>query len=103
MNEVGGDRWEQAVEWPLTAAALLFLVAYAWPILDQELAPEAVLVCSIVTWAAWTGFALDHTVRLILSRDRARFVRSNVLDLLVVALPVLRPLRLLRLSVCSRC
>ncbi|WP_206053650.1 potassium channel family protein [Nocardioides iriomotensis] len=43
------------------------------------------------------GFALDYTVRLILSRDRSRFVSSNVLDLLVVALPILRPLRLLRL------
>lgn len=29
--------------------------------------------------------------------DRRRFIRSNLLDLVVVALPILRPLRLLRL------
>lgn len=30
-------RWERATEWPLTVAALFFLVAYAWPVLDPTL------------------------------------------------------------------
>jgi hypothetical protein len=29
--------WEQRMEWPLTVAALLFLGAYAWPILEPGL------------------------------------------------------------------
>lgn len=42
-------------------------------------------------------FAVDYVARLALSRDRVAFARSNLFDLAVVALPLLRPLRLLRL------
>lgn len=91
------ERWEEVGNWPLTAAAVLFLVAYAWPILDPGLSAGWADACRVVTWAAWAVFALDYVVRLALSRDRAGFVRGNVFDLLVVVLPVLRPLRLLRL------
>jgi hypothetical protein len=28
------QRWEDAADWPLTRAAVIFLAAYAWPILD---------------------------------------------------------------------
>ncbi|MDT4960204.1 MAG: hypothetical protein QOD31_4003, partial [Pseudonocardiales bacterium] len=31
------ERWEARGEWPLAAAAALFLGAYAWPILDVHL------------------------------------------------------------------
>jgi voltage-gated potassium channel len=91
------DRWEAAVDWPLTMAALLFLAAYAWPILDPALSPSLRSLCRVVTWSAWAQFAVDYVARLGLSRDRRAFVRGNVLDLAVVVLPILRPLRLLRL------
>ena len=96
-TEARRERWEAAADWPLTAAALLFLGAYAWPILDPDLAPGWQTTCFVVTWGAWVSFALDYVARLWLSRDRGRFARDNIFDLLVVALPVLRPLRLLRL------
>ena len=31
------ERWESASEWPLTVTAVIFLIAYAWPILDPNL------------------------------------------------------------------
>lgn len=96
-EEAARDRWERTSEWPLMVTAVLFLAAYAWPILDQDLASEWQTLCQVVTWVAWASFALDYLVRMVLSRHRAAFVRHNVLDLLVVALPILRPLRLLRL------
>ena len=49
MDEPRRDHWEHATEWPLTAAALLFLGAYAWPILDPDLDPDWVGVCEVVT------------------------------------------------------
>ena len=76
--------------------ALLFLGAYAWPILDPDLAQPWVRLCTVVTWVAWAAFALDYAVRLALAPDRRRFVRRNLLDLAVVVLPLLRPLRVLR-------
>jgi voltage-gated potassium channel len=91
------ERWERAVEWPVTLLALLFLAGYAWPILDVGLNPPWPNVCRALTWAAWAAFAVDCVVRLALSIDRGRFVHSNPVDLAVVLLPLLRPLRLLRL------
>ena len=90
-------RWETRAELPLTLAALAFLAAYAWPILQPDLAPAWTAVCRLITWGTWALFAVDYAVRLALSGRRREFVRGNVLDLLVIALPLLRPLRLLRL------
>ena len=89
--------WERATEWPLTVAAVGFLVAYAWPILDPELTGGIRLACTVIAWTAWAAFAIDYIVRVRLSEDRWRFVRRHVLDLAVIALPLLRPLRLLRI------
>lgn len=91
------DRWQRASEWPLTAAALVFLVAYAVPILDPDLDPDSVRTLRVVTWVAWGLFVVDYAVRLSLATSRGRFFVRNIFDLLVVALPLLRPLRLLRL------
>jgi voltage-gated potassium channel len=91
------DRWEHASEWPLTAAALLFLGAYAWPILDTDLPGSVRVLCHTVTWATWALFAIDYGARLYLAEHRRAFIRGNLFDLLVVAVPLLRPLRLLRL------
>lgn len=82
---------------PLTAAAVLFLAAYAAPILRPDLGSPLPVICQIVTWGAWAMFVVDYVARLLLSRHRVAFVRGNVLDLALVVLPLLRPLRLLRL------
>ncbi len=96
------ERWEQKAEVPLVALALLFLAAYAWPIIDPGLSPRAKAACEVLTWATWACFAVDYLARLWLSDARLRFIRRNVLDLAVLALPLLRPLRLLRLVVLVR-
>ena len=78
-------------------AALLFLLAYAWPILDPDLPEPAQQIAVWTGWATWTLFAVDYVVRVILAARRRSFIRDHWLDLAVVALPLLRPLRLLRL------
>jgi len=80
-DEVRRDRWEAAADWPLTAAALLFLVAYATPILKTDLAPPWPRVWELVGWLAWAMFAVDYLARLYLSRRRARFVGTHLPDL----------------------
>lgn len=91
------ERWERAAEWPLTVAAVVFLAAYAWPILDPDVGSPWLAICGLVTSVTWVLFALHYVARLALSVDRWSFVRNNLLDLAVIALPLLRPLRLLRL------
>ena len=91
------QRWERRSEWPLTAAALVLLVAYAVPISNPGLDGDKAEALRVVTGAAWALFVVDYVVRLALAPRRGRFFVHNLFDLLVVALPLLRPLRLLRL------
>ena len=85
------------MEWPLTAIAVVFLVAYAVPIAAPDVPTWVADTCEMVVWMAWAVFALDYVVRLAMAPQKWTFVKSNLLDLAVVALPLLRPLRLIRL------
>lgn len=91
------QRWEARGEWPLAFAAILFLVAYAWPILDPHIAAPWRLVCKVTDYSVWVLFVLDYLARLMLADRRGVYWRRHLLDLAVIALPILRPLRLLRL------
>lgn len=97
------ETWERRAEVPLGLAALVFLGAYAWPILDPGLSGTARDWCRACDWTIWVTFGVDYVIRLGLARGRrARFVRVNIVDLLILALPMLRPLRLLRLVLLLR-
>lgn len=96
------ERWEARGEWLLAAAAVLFLAAYAWPILDTHLATSWKSVCRIVVIGTWVIFIVDYLTRLGLAQHRAHYWSRHLLDLAVIALPVLRPLRLLRLVMLLR-
>jgi voltage-gated potassium channel len=91
------ERWVDATSWPLLAAALVFLAAYALPILVPDLDQALRAVCRAVVWVTWLLFALDYVVRFVLVPHKRAFFRRHLLDLLFLVLPVLRPLALLRL------
>jgi voltage-gated potassium channel len=80
----------------LTAAAVLFLVVYVWPILQPGLPAGLVRACSIINVTIWIVFGVDYLVRLALAPNKLRFIRSHIPDVLVLALPLLRPLRAVR-------
>ena len=88
--------WERRSEWPLGIAALTFLIAYAWPILQPDLSPGTKTVCHTLDYLTWSLFGVDYLVRLFLTDERSRWFWRHLPELLVVALPILRPLRLLR-------
>ncbi|MEU4998895.1 potassium channel family protein [Streptomyces sp. NPDC021622] len=90
-------RWETRTEAPLAMASVLFLAAYAVRVLAPGL-PEAWKdLCLALTLAAWAAFAVDYAVRWRLSGQRLRFVRKHWLDTVVLVLPLLRPLRIVKL------
>ncbi|WP_439592416.1 potassium channel family protein [Microbacterium sp.] len=88
-------RWEKVTEWPLTVAAILFLTAYAVQILAR---PDGLLsaVCEVTLWLTWLVFAIDYITRLVITEHRWRWFYRHLLDLAIVVLPMLRPLRLMR-------
>jgi len=91
------DRWSRASSGPLTIASVVFLAAYATPIIQPAVPAWVAAACTITTWSTWALFAVDYIARLCLAENRRRFVVKHWLDLLIIALPLLRPLRLLRL------
>ena len=92
------QRWERHAEWPLAAAAVLFLVLFSRQVLAQPHGREAHIVWA-VDWAIWALFVVDYVVRLCLAGNRWHWFARHLLDFAIVTLPLLRPLRLLRLLV----
>jgi voltage-gated potassium channel len=90
-------RWEQFTQRPLLALAVVFALAYAVPIVDGDASPSLTRWCTLVEWTVWGSFAADYLVRLAITERRREFVRTHWLDLCAVILPILQPLRLLRL------
>jgi voltage-gated potassium channel len=96
------DRFERRTEWPLAVLALVFLVAYASPILHQGMSPSWRHVCEVIDYVIWAVFVVEFITRLVLSDRRGDYAVRHIPDLLMVALPLLRPLRLLRFLVLLR-
>ncbi|BBX62074.1 voltage-gated potassium channel [Mycobacterium saskatchewanense] len=98
IKQTWGQRWEQRTEWPLAIVALIFLAVYSVQVLGQPHGREAHDL-DVASWVAWGMFVVDYLVRLSLAPDRRQWFVRHLFDLLVVALPLMRPLRLLRLVV----
>jgi len=90
------EAWERRLDWPLTVLAVLFLVAYAWSVLDSGLSGRASWWLEVFLWGTWGLFTVDYVVRLVLARKKWRFVRRHLLDLAIIVLPMFRQLRALR-------
>lgn len=89
--------WETRVEWPLTGLAVVFLVAYAWQVLDDGATSGLRTVLEVALWVVWLVFAVDYVIRLKLAVNKPKFIVRHLFDLLAVLLPIVRQLRVLRL------
>lgn len=88
-------KWEKATEWPLTGMSVVFMVVYAWQILAEptgRLNDLGELVMNVL----WLLFAVDYVVSLCLASDKWTWFKHHLFDLVVVVLPMIRPLRVLR-------
>lgn len=80
----------------LTFLALAFLVAFSWPAFDVNPSDSTNHILGLIQWTSWLAFALDLVVGLVRAENKATFLKKHPLEILAVALPMLRPLRLLR-------
>ncbi|MDR1264102.1 MAG: ion transporter [Propionibacteriaceae bacterium] len=97
MVKLSTDQWDSHAERILQVAALLFLAAYAAPIIDPSLPGAARTACSAVVAVTWIAFGVDYLARLLLTEQRWAWFWHNLPSLVILVVPVLRPLRLLRL------
>ncbi|MFH8728595.1 potassium channel family protein [Streptomyces termitum] len=93
------ERWDRRMEVPLAAASAAFLTGYAVRVLARDHLPQlGVDLCVGVILGAWAVFAADYAVRLRLSGlGPFRFLRTHLLDTVVLLLPLLRPVRMVAL------
>jgi len=96
------ERWERRTEIPLLLLALAFLVAYAWQVLDPAMPPGLQGYLEAVSWLVWAAFLLDFSARLFLAEERGHYAASHWYDVALILLPMLRPLRLLRVLAFAR-
>ena len=88
-------RWQQAVDWPLTVAAVLFLAGYSVVVIAPvDVATAGVLQLLLVV--TWVIFPVSYVVEIVLATHPWQWARRHPVSLLFVLLPLLRPLRLLR-------
>ena len=92
-RNMGLKTWKKWTDWPLMVLSVVFLVVYSWEILSRT----HIALCETVINVIWVVFVVDYVVSLWLADDRWRWFKHNLFTLLTIALPMLRPLRLLRL------
>jgi voltage-gated potassium channel len=94
-RQVALERFERASELPLLILALAMIPLLLAPaVVDLGDAAKATVLA--IDWLIWAAFALEYVIRLALTDQRARFVRQQWPDLLIIVLPFLRPLRVMR-------
>ena len=92
METVVSKVWENF----LLALALVYLAAFSYPAFVVETSTSTQNMLEIIQWATWSIFALDLSIGVLKASDKKKYLKKHPLEILSVALPFLRPLRLLR-------
>lgn len=90
------ELFRTAAEWPMLALSVVFAVALVVPLVT-EVAATTRAALETVMWFIWAAFVVEYLTLFYLAPDRLHMVRSHVLDLVIIVVPFLRPLRILRL------
>ena len=98
MEDSRAERWDRQAQVPMMVVSLVFVAAYAWPILDPGLDPDLVRACSAVVWLTWALLAARAGVRFVAGGAQVGLRRRSTRSTSPRSCcPILRPLRLLRL------
>lgn len=89
-------RYEKQSAGPMTGLAFAFLVVYSVPIIWTSMPVPARDVLRFLNLAMWLAFVADLSIRAVLSGRPIGYLVRHPIDLLLVLLPMLRPLRVLR-------
>ena len=86
------DRFAEAVDTPMLVITILWLPVLIIPLVTPVHGDVAASL-EAVDFTVWALFALEYIVKFALAPDRWHYVKTHILELIVVVVPFLRPLR----------
>jgi voltage-gated potassium channel len=89
------DRFERQTAWPMMILALAIIPLLLLPLIF-DLQPSVETTFYAIDWFIWVAFVLEYGIRLYLAPRKRFFISHNIIDLLFVLIPFLRPLRVVR-------
>lgn len=95
-TDVRLDRFSARVNPWMTVLAIAWLPVLIVPFVTT-LRGAVAATFEAFDYFVWFAFGVEYGIELWLAVDKRHFVRNHLLDLAVVAVPILRPLRLARL------
>jgi hypothetical protein len=100
-------RVDRIFHWPMIVLAFLVLPLLAVELFYLDRFPEAErnwvgLLCWIGFTLIWLAFFIEFVIKIAIAECRVEYCRRNWLDLIILVVPALRPLRLTSLVRTSR-
>ena len=82
--------WEERSSTPMFVASVLYLLAFAAPIMSTRIQEPYDAYLNIIQLILWGLFAVDYCIRLYLAPRRLYFITHNLMNLAIVLLPAWR-------------
>lgn len=82
--------WEKRTSRPMFVASLLYLLAFAAPIMSTRIREPYDAHLNFLQLILWALFAADYCIRLYLAPRRLYFITHNLMNLAIVLLPAWR-------------
>ncbi|MEM9134826.1 MAG: potassium channel family protein [Actinomycetota bacterium] len=90
------ERFEELIEIPMLVLSVALVPVLLMPVIE-DLSPWSERILWWTGSLIWLAFVVEYIALVYLSPHRFKTMRSRKLDLALIALPILRPLRLARL------
>jgi len=82
---------------PMLVLAFLILPLLALELFGN-LSPIGEVLVEVGFWVIWLAFLAEFSIKISIAESKWQYVRRNWLDIMVILLPLLRPLRVLRIT-----
>jgi voltage-gated potassium channel len=89
------DRFERQTAWPMMFLALAIIPLLVLPLIFDLPSGVETTFYALDSFI-WMAFVLEYGIRLYLAPRKRYFISHNIIDLLFVLIPFLRPLRVVR-------
>lgn len=96
-RELGAyEEWQRRTDKPMLIISVLFLLVVLVPVVFASVPLSVRNTLTVVETVLWIVFVVDYLVRFLLAPKRWRFFWTHIPELVVISVPVLRPLRSLQ-------